>query len=139
MERDGVSHGVQQRVLESMFGTKGAHFRTGGKRFGSGGQKRKGTGRNAGDLGERDRSKVSEEVNVGKQTSLRDNEYMAAVNPDFVSSAMEVVDELESPDGGKLFSLRSMTEDYDTYRAMLIKAGTPVEEINSCSTLSTRP
>ena len=51
-------------------------------------------------------------------------------NADFVSSAMKTVSQLESPDGGKLFSLRSMSEDYDTYREMLINAGTTADEVS---------
>ena len=112
MERDGVSHGVQQRVLESMFGTKGAHFRTGEKRFGAGGQKRKGTGRNAGELGKRNRSEVSEEVNTGKQTSLRDTEYMDAVNSGDMVKAQQMVDEAAKRAGYTALKLYHGTRNF---------------------------
>ena len=69
MEREGISHEVQHRILESLFGTKGAHFRTRGKRSRSGGKNRKGAGRNAREMGSGDHREVSDEVN---QYSLRD-------------------------------------------------------------------
>lgn len=62
MEEEGKSHEVQRRILKSVFGTEGAHFRTGRKRERAGEQTRKGTGRNARKVGFGNPQKVSEEV-----------------------------------------------------------------------------
>lgn len=62
MEREGKPHEVQQRILKSVFGTEGAHFRTGSKRKRSGGEDRTGARRNARTVGDRDPGEVSEEV-----------------------------------------------------------------------------
>lgn len=62
MEEEGKSHEVQRRILKSLFGTKGAHFRAGRERPGIGRENRAGTGRDAGTLGQRDYGEVSEEI-----------------------------------------------------------------------------
>lgn len=62
MEKEGKSHEVQRRILKSILGTEGAHFRTGRKRKRTGGQDRKGTGRNAREVGFGNPREVSEEI-----------------------------------------------------------------------------
>ncbi|MGN0754146.1 MAG: hypothetical protein ACI4ME_06770 [Aristaeellaceae bacterium] len=62
MEKEGKPYEVQQRILKSVFGTEGAHFRTGRKRKRSGGEERTGAGRNEGKVGFGYTEEVSEEV-----------------------------------------------------------------------------
>ena len=115
LETEGYDIDEQQEILESTCGAGSFRFRVPGD---SGSNRREtGTGKRQDsrnvrrtDREEQPDARTPDEVRVN-QVPLRDDEYMVAVNPDFVSSAMEVVDELESPAGQKPFSLRSMTED----------------------------
>lgn len=47
------------------------------------------------------------------------------------SNAVETAAEMETTDGQRMFSLRSFTEDYDTYRSMLLTHGSSVEEVDA--------
>ena len=88
MEKEGVSHEMQHRILKSCFGEAGARFRTRGKRAGTGRQNRAGAGRNAGGMGQGDHGQVPGQEEVS-QHSLRDTipdtlsirEYLGVMQP----------------------------------------------------------
>lgn len=48
----------------------------------------------------------------------------------YQSEAMTVADGMQDTDGKRMFSLRSFSEDYDTYRAMLLNHNVSVDEVN---------
>ena len=80
------------------------------------------------------------------QLSARDADYLSerfnAANEDIRYSARDTIDEyaseamttaadLQNHDGSRMFSLRSFTDDYDTYRDMLVKYGMDDKEITA--------
>ena len=110
MEKEGVSHEMQHRILKSCFGEAGARFRTRGKRAGTGRQNRAGAGRNAGGLGQGDHGQVPGQEEVS-QYSIRDQtdavsvrEYLAEMTPKSYMNDTEV--ELLRRYQGKLKEMR---------------------------------
>ena len=61
---------------------------------------------------------------------LLDPRVLDDVDGGMQSDALDIVAKMQTPDG-QSYSLRSMTEDYDIYREMLIKHGSSKEEIDA--------